>query len=105
VKVYEENLNGIPKSAGYTDDNGNESSGFYIGLLESEKYETEPKAFLELLEIDKKIGWTNPEYVEYYVFLQKGIKIINDQNVSFYNFNFCFSKKSDKRFFLLILNK
>jgi len=101
VKIYDENLKGIPKSAGFIDANGNESSGFYCGLLESEKYKTEPKAFFELLEIDQKNGWTNSAHVEYYVFYQKGIQIINDQNVSFYNFNFCFSKKSDKRFLFI----
>ena len=83
MNIYEENLNGIPKTAGFIDNNRNESSGFYCGLLESEKYETEPKAFFELLQIDLKIGWTNPAHVEYYVFYQKAIKIINDQHVSF----------------------
>ena len=92
MTIYEENLKGIPKTAGYIDANGNESSGFYIGLLESEKYETKPEAFFELLKIDQKIGWTNPEHVEYKVFYDKGIKIINEQYVSFYNFNFCFQK-------------
>jgi len=103
VKIYKENVNRIPKTAGFKDDKGNRSSGFYCGLLQSVKYETEPKAFFELLQIDQKIGWTNPAHVEYCVY--KGIKIIHDQNVSFYNFNF-FTKKICKFvFFLFISNK
>ena len=67
----------------YMDDNGNISYGFYIGLLRLEKYETDPKLFFQILEIDQKIGWINPDHVEENVFYYKGIKIIEDQNVRF----------------------
>ena len=86
-------MKGIPKVAGFTDTKGNESSGFYCGLLESEKYKTEPEPFFQLLEIDQKIGWTNPEHVEYFIFLSKGIKIIEDQNVSLFILCFKVNKK------------
>ena len=83
IKIFEKCKNGIPKRGGYKDDDGNASNGFYIGLLYLEKYETDPKLFFEILEIDQKIGWTNPDHVEEIVFYCKGIKIIEDQNVSF----------------------
>jgi len=82
IKIFEKCKNGIPQMLGHRDDNGNVSLGFYIGLLILEKYETDPKLFFQILEIDQKIGWTNPDHVEEVVFYQKGIKIIEDQNVS-----------------------
>jgi len=106
VKIYEKNLEGIPKLAGFRDDNGDESYGFYCGLLESENYNTEPKPFFQLLEIDQKIGWTNPEHVEYCIFRHKAIKIIEDQNVSLFILNllsilfFKLKKVTEKLFFI-----
>ena len=82
VKIFEKCQNGIPETVSRTDGNGNESFGFYIGLLRLEKYKTDPKLFFQMLEIDQKIGWTNPDHVEEVVFYHKGIKIIEDQNVS-----------------------
>jgi len=85
VKIFEQCKNGIPEYAKFQDDNGDVSYGFYIGLLNLEKHETDPKLFFQILEIDQKIGWTNPDHVEEYVFFYKGIKIIDDQNVSLKN--------------------
>jgi len=82
IKIIEQCKNGIPETARYMDHNGNASCGFYIGLLHLEKYETDPKLFFQILEIDQKIGWTNPDHVEEVVFYYKGIQIIDDQNVS-----------------------
>ena len=82
IEIFETCKNGTPECAECTDDNGNGSCGFYIGLLFLEKHETDPKLFFQILEIDQKIGWTNPDHVEEVVFYQKGIKIIEDQNVS-----------------------
>ena len=82
IKIFEQCKNGIAETARFIDDNGNSSYGFYIGLLLLEKYETDPKLFFQILEIDQKIGWTNPDHVEETVFYFKGIKIIHDQNVS-----------------------
>jgi len=97
IKIFEKCKNGIPKTAGFGDDNGNESYGFYLGLLDLEKYETDPKMFFQLLEIDQKIGWTNPDHVEENVFYCKGIKIIEDQNVSLKKINFSANiQKSEK---------
>ena len=82
IKIFEHCKNGIPETAGYTDDNGNVCYGFYFALLHLEKYETDPKLFFQILEIDQKIGWTNTDNVEETVFFYKGLKIIEDQNVS-----------------------
>jgi len=65
------------------DANGDYSSGFYFGLLFLDKYESCPELFFQLLEIDEKIGWTDPDHVEQAVFRYKGIKIIKDEPVSF----------------------
>ena len=92
IKIFEKCKNGIPETVGYKDDNGNTSYGFYVGLLRLEKYETDPKLFFQILEIDQKIGWTNPEHVEELVFYFKGIKIIEDQNVSLKNIKFSVKK-------------
>ena len=68
IKIFEKCKNGVPQSAGYTADNGDISNGFYIGLLNLETYETDPKLFFQILEIDEKIGWTNPDHVETEIF-------------------------------------
>ena len=81
IKIFEK-CNVILESGRFKDDKGNISYGFYLGLLSSTKYETDPKLFFQLLEIDEKIGWANPDHVEETVFYYKGIKIIEDQNVS-----------------------
>ena len=85
VKIFQKCKNGIPEKAKYQDDNGYVSYGFYIGILNLEQHETDAKLFFQILEIDQKIGWTNPNHVEEYVFVNKGIKIIEDQNVSLKN--------------------
>ena len=41
VEIFEKCKNGIPKNAGYRDANGNVSDGFYIELLDLEKYNTD----------------------------------------------------------------
>ena len=82
IKIFEKCKNGVTKYNSYRDENGNVSYGFYLALLQLEKYETDPKLFFQILEIDQKIGWTNPEHVEENIFYYKGIKIIEDQNVS-----------------------
>ena len=99
VEILKKSKNGIPKYAGHRDDNGTASYGYYIGLLDLEKYETCPKLFFQLLEIDQKIGWTNPDHVEECVFLYKGIKIIKDENVSLKIFNFQQKKINQKKLF------
>ena len=81
IQIYDK-YSGIPRSACRSDVHGNKSCGFYIGLLELEQHKTDPKLFFELLEIDQKIGWTDPNIVEELVFFFKGIKIIEDENVS-----------------------
>jgi len=88
-------LKKVPDVASFTDQKGNLSFGFYIGLLRSEKWETAiPKAFFDLLKIDRNIGWTNDDHIEECIFFYKGIKIIEDQNVSFFfNFYFIFPKQ------------
>jgi len=83
----------VKEFASYEDDNGNVSYGFYIGLLNLEKYETDPKLFFQILEIDQKIGWTNPDHIGEKVFYNKGIKIIEDQNVCLKNLPFKYVKK------------
>jgi len=92
VEIFENCKNGIPKSASYEDENGNVSYGFYTELLDLEKYNTDPNLFFQILEIDQKIGWSNPDHIEELVFLYKGIKIIQDKNVSFKFFKL-FSKE------------
>jgi len=106
VKIFEKCKNQIPKYckcmhgqfdtgryvSRYVDDSGKASYGFYIGLLRLEKYETDPKLFFQILEIDQKIGWVNPDHVEENVFYYKGIKIIEDQNVSLKKFKFSANK-------------
>ena len=74
----------VPDFASCIDYKGNESFGFYIGLLRSEKWETEPKAFFDLLKIDRKIGWKNDDHIETCIFFFKAIKIIEDHNVSLF---------------------
>ena len=106
IKILENCKNGIPKTAGCTDEYGKVSNGFYIGLLDLEKYETDPKLFYELLEIDQKIGWTNADDVETRVFYNKGIKIIEDQNVSLKKLTFrveTFDKETNLKIFIEIL--
>ena len=71
-----------PETPAYQDSLGQESAGFYILFLELKQYEADPNAFFEILEVDRKIGWTNPEHVEELVFNKKGLKIINDEQVS-----------------------
>ena len=93
VEILKKSKNGIPKYASYTAGNGNISCGFYIDLLFLETYETCPKLFFQLLEIDRNIGWTNPDHVEECVFRYKGIKIIKDENVSLKILTF-FNKKN-----------
>ena len=83
VEIFEKCKNGIPKSASFEDMNGNVSYGFYTELLVLEKYNTDPNLFFQILEIDQKIGWSNPDHIEYLVFEYKGIKIIQDENVRF----------------------
>jgi len=83
TKIFEKCKNGTPKYASYEDDNGNISYGFYHGLLDLKKYETDSKSFFQILEIDQKLGWINPDHIEEVVFYYKAIKIIEDQNVSF----------------------
>ena len=52
-------------------------------FLKLEKWEADPKAFLEILEIDQSIGWVNDADVEFSVFYWKGLKIIEDKDVSY----------------------
>jgi len=42
-----------------------------------------PRAFFDILEIDREIGWTNPKHVETRVFYWKALKVIKDEEVSF----------------------
>jgi len=93
VEIFEKCKNGIPENAGYRDDKGNVSYGFYTELLFLEKYNTDPNLFFQMLEIDQKIGWSNPDHIEDRVFYHKGIKIIQDENVSFKIYNFSVKKK------------
>ena len=59
-----------------------QSCGFYHLFMKLTKWEADPKAFFQILEVDKKIGWTHPAHVEEIVFNYKGIKIIADEEVS-----------------------
>ena len=60
---------------------GQVSCGFYYWYLTLTKHEADPKVFFQILEVDRKMGWTNPAHVEEVVFSYKGIKIIDDEKV------------------------
>ena len=97
VKIFLKYSTQIPQNAGaFADENGTKSYGFYIKLLELEKFDTEPKPFFDLLEIDQKIGWTNSDHVEMLIFYLKAVKIIKDEKVSF----FLFSQFEKKAYFV-----
>jgi len=81
VKIFEKHTNNGPFMASYCDETKNKSYGFYIALLRLARYETKPKPFFDVLEIDYKIGWVNPIHVESRVFYWKAIKIIEDEKV------------------------
>ena len=59
INIFDKCKNGVPGVAKHTDDKGNVSYGFYIGILCLERYETDPILFFEVLEIDQKIGWAS----------------------------------------------
>ena len=44
------------------------SFGFYFLYLKSTKYKADPKDFFQILENDRKMGWTNPAHVEHLIF-------------------------------------
>ena len=81
VTLFEKHTTGIPEFTHLTVD-GHVSYGFYLLFLKLTKFEANPEAFFQILEIDRKIGWTNPSHVEFVVFDYKGIKIIEDEEVS-----------------------
>jgi len=66
----------------FTDQKGVKSTGFYLAFLKLYQHETEPTRFFNILEIDSKIGWVNPEHLEKTIFYFKAIRIIKDEQVS-----------------------
>ena len=96
VKIFEKCSNGIPDYTYFTDASGNSSYGFYYGYLQLEKYDADPRAFYDLLEIDNRIGWSNPNHIEHHIFVYKAIKIIKDQKVSLKIKTFFSSTKNEK---------
>lgn len=70
------------ENAGCRDAVGEESFGFYLLYLRLTKYDATPKPFFKILEVDQKIGWSNPAHVELNIFQHKAIKIIADEQVS-----------------------
>ena len=82
VEIFKNYSKGIPDDIEFQDNSGNLSYGFYYGFLRLKKYETDPKPFYNLLEIDNRIGWSNPNHIEHHIFYFKAIKIIKDQKVS-----------------------
>lgn len=80
--LFEQHTDGLPNVIRYQSVYGQDSFGFYVLYLELTTYEADPKVFFQMLEVDQKIGWTNPEHVEVLVFYQKAIKIIADEEVS-----------------------
>ena len=80
--LFQDHTNGVPAPQSYGTVDGQVSFGFYHLYLKLTKYEADPKIFFQLLEIDRKIGWTNAAHVEEIVFFNKGIKIIEDEKVS-----------------------
>ena len=83
--LFEKHSNGVPTLQQYETVDGKGSKhvsfGFYHLFMKLTKYEADPTTFFQLLEIDRKIGWTNPAHVEEIVFANKGIKIIEDEKV------------------------
>ena len=80
--LFENNTNGIPEWTGFGDADGTTSNGFYYLFLRLTKHKAEPEPFLQILQVDQKIGWTNPAHVETLVFQYKAMKIIADEQVS-----------------------
>ena len=82
ARLFEENTNSIPPTYRFCDSDGRKSEGFYIPFLMQTKYNAAPEAFFKILQVDRKIGWTNPAHVESRVFFYKAINIIDDEKVS-----------------------
>ena len=80
--ILEQHSNDISELGGCRRNIGQGSSGFYILYLGLKRYDADPKPFFRILEVDRKIGWTNPTHVEYLVFYYKAIKIIEEEEVS-----------------------
>lgn len=80
--IFEQHSCGLPDVYDYESVDGEISFGFYFLFLKVLKWQTDPKAFFKILEVDRIIGWTNPAHVEELVFKFKGIKIIEDEIVS-----------------------
>ena len=83
--LFEQNTTSIPPSDfcdNFCGTDGETSNGFYRPFLLLTKYKADPKEFFAILEVDRKIGWTNPAHVESLVFHHKAIKIIQDEKVS-----------------------
>ena len=83
------------QNAACRDVDGEFSFGFYLLFLRITKYDATPKPFFKILEVDQKIGWSNPAHVELNVFLHKAIKIIADEQVRttlILEPNICFKK-------------
>ena len=80
--LFEHHSTGVPDVLGFEAADGRKSFGFYIVFLDLTKWEADPTVFFKILEVDQKIGWTNPAHVEHVVFSFKGIKIIDDEEVS-----------------------
>ena len=82
--LFEQHSNGVPELEKFLMLNGQPSVsyGFFLLFLRLTKWEADPAAFFQILEVDRKIGWTNPAHVEESIFYFKAIKIIDDQQVS-----------------------
>ena len=104
AKLFDENISGrtsigdvedAVENAACRDADGEGSVGFYLLFLRITKYDATPKPFFKILEVDQKIGWSNPAHVELNVFLHKAIKIIADEQVRttlILEPNICFKK-------------
>ena len=101
--LFEHHTIGVPEVKFFLAIDGKTSYGFYYLFLISTKYEVEPEPFFQILEIDQKIGWTNLAHVEQNVFYFKGIKIIEDEQVSNKFSSFC-KRFQTKHFFRIGLN-
>ena len=59
VTLFEKHTNGEPECKYYIAVDGQVSYGFYYVFLELTKHEADAEAFFQILEVDRKIGWTN----------------------------------------------
>ena len=81
ASLFEQHSKGVPEVEGYQGIDQQWSYGYYYLFLKLTKWDADSKAFFQILQVDQKIGWTNPVHVEEAVFVCKGIQIIQDEEV------------------------